>query len=375
MDRREWFSRTGALGAVTALSGLGTAALAPAAAAAATEAPPPHGTWSMFSRHLQYVSTQAQAAADPFGTGVKVGQQAALMGAGAVNLTVRSGGHVEPTLVATNLGPMLAGIRSTGIICEYITTGINPSTDPADTSWIQSQLLYNIFSVAAANGIKKYRFGAAGAYPATPTTFGPAITAFLDGYRVNVQRLLAWNRKFGLQGLYHTFNNQVGIALWDLLRVWDGMDPNLIGFNYAIGHVVQDSPTNGANSMWASNLRYAMPYVRGMALQDNQWVKNADGTFTSSTPLTGTGQVNWNLYFQLLLQGGYNGMFDLQEEYSIVGNNGTSVTLNNTFWSDNVQFTSGNLTPALMVATLKTDFDFYKTKALAAGWSAGQLTP
>jgi hypothetical protein len=344
----------------------------PAPARAATT---PHGTWSMFSRHIQYVSTAAQAAADPYGTGVRVGEQAAQMGAGAVNLTVRSGGHVEPSLVATNLGPMLNGIRSTGIACEMITTSINPSTDPTITSWIASQSVIPIFSAAAANGIKKYRFGAAGGYPTTATSFGPVVTTFLDGYRVNIRRLVQLNIQYGLEGLYHTFNNQVGIALWDLMYVWAGLDPDYIGFNYAIGHVIQDSPTNTATSMWASNLRYVMPYVRGMALQDNQWVKNANGTFTSSTPLTGTGQANWNLYFQLLLQGGYNGFFDLQEEYSIIGNNGTSVSLNNTFFADNAQFTSGNLTPALMVSTLKADFDFYKARAVAAGWAPSQLTP
>jgi hypothetical protein len=335
----------------------------------------PHGTWSMFSRHIQYVSTAAQAAADPFGTGVKVGEQAALMGAGAVNLTVRSGGHVEPSLVATNLGPMLGGIRSTGIICNMMTTGINPSTNPGDTSWINSQSVIPIFSAAAANGITQYRYGAAGAFPTTATSFGPALISFLDGYRVNIRRLVQLNLQYGLQGLYHTFNNQVGIALWDLMYVYNGLDPNYIAFNYAIGHVVQDSPTNTSTSMWAANVRYIMPYLRGMALQDNQWVKNANGTFTSSTPVTGTGQVNWPLYFQLLLQGGYSGLFDLQEEYSITGNNGTTVSLNNTFFADNSQFTSGNLTPELMVSTLKADFDFYKARALAAGWLPSQLTP
>src|SRR4051794_18219256 len=127
MDRRQWLGAAAAAGGalgVPAASAQTSRSLAAAAEAAAT--PVPHGTWCMFSRHLQYVSTQAEAAADPYGTGVKIGEQAARMGASAVNLTVRSGGHVEPTLVGRNLGPMLAGIRSTGTICEYITTGINP---------------------------------------------------------------------------------------------------------------------------------------------------------------------------------------------------------------------------------------------------------
>ena len=49
-----------------------------------------------------------------------------------------------------------------------------------------------------------------------------------------------------------------------------------------------------------------------------------------------------------------------QIEYTITGANGTSVSLNNAFFSDNAQFTSGNLTPAIMIAAMKKDSDFIK---------------
>src|SRR3954447_659399 len=66
----------------------------------------------LWSHHLQWVSTQAEANTDPYGVGVKVGEACLASGLAAVDLTVRADGHVQPTLVATNLPLMLAGIRS-----------------------------------------------------------------------------------------------------------------------------------------------------------------------------------------------------------------------------------------------------------------------
>src|SRR5439155_13761444 len=140
-------------------------------------------------------------------------------------------------------------------------------------------------------------------------------------------------------------------AIWDLLYVLDGIDPSLLGINYAVGKIVTDGP----QSVWSINLRAGMKYIRGLALQDVIWQKNANGTWSSPTVQAGTGMINWKTFFQLLLQGGYNGPSDLQIEYSIVGAKGTSVSLNSAFWADNSQFTSGNLTRAIMLATMKSE--------------------
>src|SRR6476646_8791600 len=108
MDRRDFL--TGVAAATTAWAvkdvGLPTEASAQAA-------PGQTLVTQLWSRHLQWVSTQAQANADPYGTGVKVGEACLASGFAAVDLTVRTDGHVQPTLVATNLQLMLAGIRST----------------------------------------------------------------------------------------------------------------------------------------------------------------------------------------------------------------------------------------------------------------------
>src|ERR1700720_589686 len=142
MDRRDFLNAAGAAAAAVAVKDVAL----PTSATAQAAASGPHMTWSIFSRHLQWVSTAAQGASDPYGTGVLIGQSALAADFSAVDLTVRSQGHVEPTLVATNLPLMLNGIRSTGCICDQITTGINPTTNPSDTTWISSQLVNQIVS-------------------------------------------------------------------------------------------------------------------------------------------------------------------------------------------------------------------------------------
>jgi len=333
----------------------------------------PHIIWSIFSRHLQWLTTQAYAAANPYQTGALIGQAALQMGFAATNLTVRPGGHVEPASVATNLPLILKGIRSTGCICDEITTGIVPSIDPT-VDWVATQYVQQILATAADNGIRLYRFGA-DAYNAsvTPPLFGDVMLQQLEALRVQMQVLDGLNRIYRrMRAAYHTFNNDVGTAIWDLMdHVYTGSETSLLGINYAIGHIVTDGP----QSLWSINLRRAMPRLWGTALQDVIWAQNASGQWTSPTVVAGTGMIQWKAFFQLLLQGGYSGPGDLQIEYTIVGAQGQSISLNNTFWADNIQFTSGNLTPAIMLATIGHEVAYYKTQSLAAGWLPSQLTP
>src|SRR5438045_5631672 len=172
MDRRDFL--TGVAVAATALAAKDVAF---PTEASAQVAPSQKLVTQLWSRHLQWVSTQAQANADPYGVGVMVGQACLASGFAAVDLTVRTDGHVQPTLVATNLPLMLNGIRSTGAICDEIGNNIAPPSDPTNTSWIASQFVHEILSVAGANGITKYRWNNAGGASFTNNTFGQTMTA------------------------------------------------------------------------------------------------------------------------------------------------------------------------------------------------------
>ena len=92
MDRRDFLTGVAAAATALAVKDVGF----PAEASAQT-APAQKLVTQLWSRHLQWVSTQAQANSDPYGTGVKVGEACLASGFAAVDLTVRSDGHVQPT--------------------------------------------------------------------------------------------------------------------------------------------------------------------------------------------------------------------------------------------------------------------------------------
>lgn len=333
----------------------------------------------LWSRHLQWVSTRAEADADPYGTGVKVGEALRAAGFAAVDLTVRDDGHVRPPLVATNLPLMLSGIRSTGAICDHIGVNFGPPSDPTNTSWIQTQFVHEILSVAGANGIKKYRFNNAGnTVPSFPAnTFGTQMTALLDGVRLNHRRLAAINAQYGgLCGVAHTHAGNIGTSVEPYVYSMQGISPDLIGINLAIGHVATAAP----GTTWQIAMRRAMPYIKCTAIEDlRATVNETTGALSisrvqpSGATGTGGGVINWATFYSLLRLGGYSGAAESQVEYTITGANGTSVSLNNAFFADNAQFTSGNLTPAIMIAAMKQDSDFIRQRAVAGGWSPSQV--
>ena len=333
---------------------------------------------SIWSRHVQWVKTAAQTDSDPFGTGVAVGQAILAGGYTAVDLTVRDGGHVRPALVATNLPLMLNGIRSTGAICTMIGTNFGPPSDPTNTAWIADQFVHEILSVAGANGITKYRYNNAGnTVPSFPAnTYGAQMTALLDGVRINHRRLAAINALYGgMQGVAHTHGGNIGTMVEPYTYSMQGIDPKLIGINFAMDHVAPAAPGG-----WPILLRRAMPYIGNLCVEDLVATVNATTGALSISNIQppgatglGGGVVNWATFYSTVRLGGYSGFSESQLEYSIIGGTGTSVSLNNADYADSANFTSGRLTPAIMIAEFKKNSDFIRARALAGGWTAAQI--
>ena len=379
MERRNFLSGAAAAAAAFTVKEVAFpgAASAQTRGGPAAAAEPQKLVTQLWSRHLQWVSTRAQANADPYGTGIKVGEALLAAGYAAVDLTVRSDGHVQPDLVATNLPQMLNGIRSTGAICDHIGVNIAPPADPTNTAWITTQFVHEILSVAGANGIRKYRFNNSGAASFAANTFGDQMTTLLDGVRLNHRRLAAINERYGkLCGVAHTHGSNIGTTVYDYAYAMQSIDPNLIGLNLAIGHVATAAP----GTTWQTALRRNMSSIKCTAVEDLKATINATTGALSigrvqPTGATGTGGgvINWATFYSLLRLGGFSGAAESQIEYTITGANGTSVSLNSAFFADHAQFASGNLTPAVMIAAMKMDSDFIRQRALAGGWAAAQI--
>lgn len=352
---------------LTSAVAAGSAALLSAApaAAAATDAGPaghpedrssaPHVTWTIFSRHLQWLTTQAYAAEHPYETGVLVGQAAAAMGYGAVDLTARQGGHVEPAQAASRLPAMVRGVRSTGVLCDHITTDIvDLTTENAET----------VLRAAASAGIHRYRYGTY-SYDttATPAPYGRDLLRQLDRLRPAAHALARANERYGLTGIYHTYSGtRVGSSVWDLLYVFDGIEPGRLGLNFDIGHITADGPVGS----WQIELRRAMPSIRGIGLKDVLINRSATGGVQTVWSQAGAGLVQWQTFFAMLHEAGYRGPAEAQIEYLF---NGTS--LNQTWWADSAGFT---LTPAQMLDTVANELRTYRARATQAGWTGSQQT-
>jgi sugar phosphate isomerase/epimerase len=373
MDRRNFISSAAALSAIATREAIAPSVASAASANPANAAAPAQKlVMQLWSRHLQWVSTAAEASSDPLGVGVRIGENCLAAGFSAVDLTVRSGGHVDPTLVRTNLGPMLRGIRSAGCLCTQIGANFAPSTDPRDTDWIASQYVHDILSTASANGVTHYRFYNSGGPAYAANTFGTDMTAQLDGMRQNLRRLAAISARYRMVGSMETHQNNIGASVQDYVYALQDINPHELGINFAIGHVASNQP-----GTWSVLQRLAMPSLRSTALQDlAPSINPATGALSIGTVAcqgNGAGIINWKTFFSNLLLGGYSGPAEAQIEHTIVGALGKSVSLNSAAFADNVQFTSGNLTPAIMIAAMKNESGFYRAQALAAGWNASQV--
>ncbi len=384
LDRRS-FLKTAATGAALAATPMAVVAPAQAAAAAAGarhqhEPRPPHITWTAFTRHLQWLTTQSFAHSNPFDTGVLIGEKAAELGYRAVNLTVRRTGHVDPSMVdpRDNLPPMLRGVRSTGVECTFITTDIVDDVSPIATRDGTPVLAEDVLQVASEEGVTLYRWGGF-AYNVQPDPvtgahqpFGEQVLAQLDAFRASVKGLAKVNDRLGVTAAYHTHstNGTNARSVWDLMYVLRDYDPAELGINFDIGHMTNE----GTLSSWRTNVRYAMSHIRSVGLKDTLVERTSTGTVRNAWKPAGTGMVQWREFFELLLQGGHNGPAETHYEYDVVGLNGVAASLNTTFWADHAQFASGNLTPAYMTDELKKDLVAYKAQAAAAGWTSEQQT-
>lgn len=334
--------------------------------------------FTMFSRHLQWVSTQADAHDRPYEVGVRIGQKAQEIGYQWVDLTVRTTGHVDPSIadVAVNLPAMLRGIRSTGAKCRHMTANIVDTVTPIAMRNGVPVSAEDLLRVASGEGIEIYRWGgfsyANTAVDGQPQPFGRQVLAQLDAFAQKVAALAEMNRRYGMTAAYHTFSGGNNArSVWDMMYMLERFDARDLALNFDIGHMVAES----ALSAWRTNVRYAMPKIKSVGLKDSLVEINpSNGSVRSVWKAAGEGMVQWKEFFQLLLEGGYNGPAEAQYEYNVNGVNGSSVSLNTTFWADHAQFNSGNVTPAFLTTELGRDLAVYRKAALDAGWPAVRLS-
>ena len=216
-----------------------------------------------------------------------------------LDINVRPGnqGHVAPERVRQDLPSFVAAIRKHGVEVSAITPPI------ADTD---SPYAEDILATAASIGITHYWWGT-WRYNQTQT-----IAAQLEALKPKVAKLAALNAKHKMTAMYHTYaGNAVGTPIWDLLSILKDHDPAHVGFHFDVGHMVRE----GANGLWALNLRAAGKYVTGVSVKDFIWTKAANGRWRTEWAPLGEGLVQLDEMAKILKEIEFSGPIESQPEY------------------------------------------------------------
>jgi sugar phosphate isomerase/epimerase len=245
---------------------------------------------AIFSKHLQFLH------------GEQLAQRAADLGFDGIDITVRNGGHVEPSRVRLDLPPLVAIIRQHGLQVPMITTDISDT----ETSYAD-----DVLSTGAELGIHYYRWAG------FKYTEDRPITKQLEYLRPHVAKLAALNARYGVCAMYHTHSgvDLVGAPIWDLHELLNGLDPGAVGVNYDVGHATVEGGLGG----WIDSFRITGPYLRGIAVKDFLWEKDARGKWQPGWKPLGRGMVHLPKFFDMVAAARFSGPLQLHFEYPLGG--------------------------------------------------------
>jgi sugar phosphate isomerase/epimerase len=253
---------------------------------------------SVFSKHLQFVQGEELATA------------AALLGFDGVDITLRKGGHVEPASVAKDLPPLVATLRKHGLEVPMVSTDIAD----ADTPFAEE-----ILKACAALGIRNYRFGA------FKWDVGKPYEAQLESMKPRLAKLAALNARYQLCAMYHTHSGVgvVGASIWDLWYLMRELDPKAVGVNFDVSHAVIEGGAGG----WIDSFKITGDHLRGIAVKDFAWGKDAKGAYQAQWKPIGEGMVKLPEFFGMVAQTAFEGPLQIHFEYPLGGANNGSRTL------------------------------------------------
>jgi sugar phosphate isomerase/epimerase len=273
------------------------AGLAAAAASSAQTRPGDRFTICAFSKHYQWTDVRETA------------EICARLGFEGLDLTLRAGGHVLPERVEDDL-PKAAGIiRQAGLKLAMVTTDIVDTRTPHAES---------ILKTLKALGVRHYRWGN------LRYDLNKSIPGQLAEFKLQVKDLAAMNRQYGVCGMYHTHSGRglVSASFWDLYLLLKGFDPDAVSANFDIGHATVEGGLGG----WVHSAKLLTPFIRGVAVKDFAWERNAKGVWQPHWCALGRGMVNFREFLQMLKAARFAGPLQLHMEYDELGGAGEGRT-------------------------------------------------
>jgi sugar phosphate isomerase/epimerase len=107
----------------------------------------------------------------------------------------------------------------------------------------------------------------------------------------------------------------VGASIWDLHILLKDFDPNAVGVNYDVGHAVIEGGVGG----WINSFHITGPHLRGIAVKDFAWGKDAKGNWQPQWKPLGEGMVRFPQFFGMVSGAGFGGPLQVHFEYPLRG--------------------------------------------------------
>ena len=262
-----------------------------------------------FSKHLQWLDWEHMA------------ETAAELGFDGIDLTVREGGHVLPERVQQDLPKVAKIVRKAGLDIPMITAGIVDANTPGAEAIIRT---------ASEVGISRYRWGwfswsenekvpdlsNFSASIEKPSGLLIDVPGRLTQLKKRVAALATLNEKYKVCAMYHNHSGgMVGGSVWDLWMLIKDFDTRWVSSNFDIGHATVEGGLSG----WVTSTRLMSPFMRGLAIKDFKWGKNAKGNWEPLWCPLGEGMVNFPAYFAMIKETKFSGPVQLHTEYPLGG--------------------------------------------------------
>lgn len=241
----------------------------------------------VFSKHLAGLPLEA------------VAQHLSAMGIGAIDLTVRAGGHIEPERVQDDLPRAQQVLAAHGVQIGMVTTEITEAGHAFSEP---------ILRAASELGIGFFKLGYFG-YEG----FG-SLRQSRDEARAKVRDLALMCAQIGIRGGFHNHSeNFIGANLGDIDFVLEGAGPS-IGLYFDAAH----ASIEGGSSGWEIGLDLLSERLVMLAVKDYFWDARGYGGGRRSRarwcPLE-EGNTPWPQVLERLRRLGFQGPASLHSEY------------------------------------------------------------
>jgi L-ribulose-5-phosphate 3-epimerase len=254
-------------------------------------------------------------------------------GIGGLDLTLRTGGKVEPSSVETRLPELIEKAVKYGLVTDMIVTGILSASDP---------LTRRVLKTASSMGIKHYRLGW------MPYDLKSGVRTSLAKFKSELVEIDKLNRKYDINGGYQNHSGtMIGAPVWDLDELLNGLSSEFTGIQYDVRHAVVE----GANS-WIIGMNLIATRISTLAIKDFTW-KSVNGKPAAESVPLGEGIVDWDLFFQTVKELKISVPFTLHVEYPLLDKEEENITLSKK--------------KEIIVRKLKKDSDFLKSYLLRYG--------